>query len=76
MLARLKLWYKKLTPLQKIGLLFLFNCFIWLAGSLIGDLVFFEEKRSLSYHIINAAPMAVCTTIFFSWTTLRLVFRK
>jgi len=76
MLMRLHNWYKNLTPLQQLGILFIINWIIWFIGSLIEESVFYNEEHSWIYHIFNATWMAFFMTIPFNWKKVKFLFKK
>ena len=73
---RLNIWYRSLTPIKQLTILFLTNWIIWFMASLIGNRVFFDEKHPLIYHIFHAAWFAFIMTIAFDWKKIKSLFKS
>ena len=75
MFRRLNAWYRSLTPVKQFGISFLANWVIWFIVSLVEDMVFYEERHSLLYHVSDAIWMALFMTVFYNWKVTRLAFK-
>ena len=76
MLVRLKTWYKSLTPLKQLGIIFLASWVEWFIASLSKNIVFDDEKHTLTYHIFDAVWMALFQTILFNWDKVKAISKR
>lgn len=66
--------YKQFSALKQLCILFGINWICWFIFSIIGDRFFYEERHSMGYHLFDATFMALCWTLFWNYTALKLLF--
>lgn len=76
MFRQFDMWYRNLTPLKQLIISFVSNWIFWFISGLIRDKVFFEEERSLIYHIFGATWMALFMTSLFNYRKIKSIFKS
>jgi predicted permease len=69
-------WYKSLSPFKQIMVSFIINWLYWFIIWLLGEMLFFDEKRSWLYHIFHATWMATFMTNLFKWKQTKSLFKR
>jgi len=69
-------WYNSMTPLKQLTVSYILNWIFWLITALIVERIYYDERQSWGFQIFEASCMAFFTTIFFSWNTIKALFKS
>jgi len=64
-----------MRPLKQLIISYILNWIFWIIAGLIVERIYYDDRQSWSYHILNASWMAFFTTIFFNWKTINALFK-